>query len=237
MNDKINDCDRLTIKFNKQIETDKPEYENEEKKLHEMQKVIEKVEKQNDCYLKYKNEFINNQTHESQINILNNDYKILDQIFKAQEMLIDSMTKYSERMNTSHDIIFKKYQFNAVLNGLNIVEDKVSANNLNWFEIQILDLADDCLDEQYFGSYPESLKQIMLKLSPELMDKYRAIFRKRKTKNTNNGNNNNTNTNNNVNEKKCVVVNNLNDFQILNENYSVLLCFIMTKVEISEVKK
>jgi hypothetical protein len=198
-----------------------------------MQKLIERVEKQNDSYLKYQNEFINNQTHESQMNILNNDYKILDQIFKAQEMLIDSMTKYSERMNTSHDVIFKKYQFNAVLNGLNIVEDKISTNNLNWFEIQILDLADDCLDEQYFGSYPESLKQILLKLSPELMDKYRAIFRKRKTKFPNTGNN----TNNNENEKKCVVVNNLNDYQILNENYPILLCFIMTKIEISEVKK
>ncbi len=111
------------------------------------------------------------------------------------------------------------------LTGINILEEqkKDDGTESTPYEIEFMNLPDDYLDEQNFNSYPENLKQIISQLSNGLLDKYRSIFRKRKIKNNQIKNN--------------LSVNNLEDFQKLYDNYLTLMLFLLTKLEISEVKK
>lgn len=217
--EKANEVDRLDAKNKSLIEKLSIEIEKDEKKLKNAETILEKVDKQNDFDSKYRQEFINNQTHESQMNILNNDCKIMDLFFKVETILFESMTNYTDKIN-SEDALIRKNTINAYCNGLSVVEDNSSDDKSSWFEIQFLNLPDDCVDEQHYGSYPESLKQVLSQLSPAFTDKYRSIFKKRKTKNNE--------------TKSSVVVNNLADFQILYDNFPLLWCNEMTKIEIHE---
>ncbi len=68
-----------------------------------------------------------------------------------------------------------------------------------------------------------------------LLEQYRAIFRKRKM-NTNttaaasvNGGTKNT--------KSHVIVDNLDHYKIISQNYNLFLCFMLTNLEINEIKR
>lgn len=200
-----------------------------------------------------------NKTHEGQMNLLRNDYEILNEVEMTQLKMINSFTPQSDPKQSFESNLLKKHLLIELLLGIKIwdksnkssgseagdhgdlieidVTEPTPRGGQSWFEICFANLPDDCLfsekNFEHLNQWP-GLKKRMMDLSPSLLDSYRSIFKKRKQKMQNEKSKK---------EKAsqqpggCVIVDNVNDFQIIYGDYENLMCNILTKHEIEEAMR
>ncbi|CAF0724731.1 unnamed protein product [Brachionus calyciflorus] len=208
------------------------DYERFKKEFDELKQNLEKISNINEFENESRNQILKHQTHESQLNIIKNDYKLIDQIKRAETTLVNCIEKYCKVSNSSEEFYLIKYYIIELLYGVKIIDRSETKNSnfeinfSNWYEIAFTNLPDDVLDfELYSENNPLMSKNKKCILSNEILDKYRSIFKKRRKLSSKDQ------------QKGCVVLNDLDDFHIMIKNYLQLLCFIMSKKEIEEAKK
>jgi len=139
-----------------------------------MDKMLESQSKFNEQNLRF-------QTHEGQMNLLNNDYKILSLVDKAQSMIFNSVSNYSDKVNSTESVLLQKYSIIEILTGIKVKETRKNENS-SWFDILFMNLPDEFLDNEgwkYMENYSPNLKANMNQLSDDLLDKYTTILKVR----------------------------------------------------------
>jgi hypothetical protein len=142
--------------------------------LLKMEKMLESQSKFNEQNLRF-------QTHEGQMNLLNNDYKILNLVDKAQSMIFNSISNYSDKVNSTESVLLQKYSIIEILTGIKVKETHKNENS-SWFDILFMNLPDEFLDNEgwkYMENYSPNLKAKMNQLSDHLLDKYTTILKVR----------------------------------------------------------
>ncbi|RNA12304.1 hypothetical protein BpHYR1_005007 [Brachionus plicatilis] len=193
------------------------------KELENLKETMEKKKNVNQSLIESRSQLLKHQTHEFQLNIIKNDQKIIDQIKRAEKVLVNCLEKYSKISENNEDYFLLKYRIFELMLGIKVLEMPNDFGS-QWFNIAFINLIDDVLDfEIYSENNPLTSKTKKSHLSQELLDKYRSIFKKRRKMNGNVF-------------KGCLVLNELEDFQIMSNCYLQLLCFIMSKQEIEDAK-
>lgn len=238
LNQKLSERNSLTVKLDRdRLQQEHTLVLNENKRvrneLNELKECREKAKNVDHFLNESRNQFIKHQTHESQMNIMKNDYKVIDQIKQAEKTIVNSIEKYSKLTNTTVELDLIQYFIIELLLSVKISERGVETkNNCNfdsnyshWYDIVFTNLPDDVLDfETNCENNPLLSKSKKTQLSKELLDKYRSIFKKRRKATAKN-------------QKACIVLNETDDFQVMIKSYLQLLCHIMSKQEIEEAKK
>lgn len=131
----------------------------------------------NQSLVESRNELLKHQTHEFQLNILKNDHKLIDQIKKAETILVKCLEKYSKISESNEDYFLLKYRIFELMLGIKVFE-MPEEFGIQWYNIAFVNLIDDILDfELNSENNPLLSKTKKSHLSQDLLDKYRSIFK------------------------------------------------------------
>ena len=145
----------------------------------------------------YQHNMIIDISHETQTELLSNDFKILNQCEKELTKIINYIERYISK-STLNEITFKRFSALELLTGIKIVEKAMfyspslgtqcndtialvrpkimnQENLLSYYNILFLKVLDECLNPDNTES--GFLKTLKSKLSAELTEKYQSQFK------------------------------------------------------------
>jgi len=219
-----------------QVEAEQRAYIEVDKEYQSFEDVIKKTVKLNEHIRELEQDKADYTETEEKLQLVENDTNELKKTHQTQMEMIKALQSDDEkRSNVQNDSELLQIGIVETLLGLRIFDSTneseqsggQQSNEFNRFDIMFLNLPDDCLNLESSnlpGNKPFLPQHI--KLSAGLIDKYRAIHKKRKmnqmmAKNALNG----------------LIVNNPSDFKAVYENFQTLLCSYLTKQEIEKAGK
>lgn len=238
---KLQEQERMACKATKQQAIVLEEIQESEPKLKTFSKKHEMLVEQNKFDKEMYEKLSEIQTHQSQANLAEYDFNLLNEILGVHAMQEEELAVCAEKTVELDEQQVKKL-VSQLITGIHVVDQEDSHHD-HQLNIQFTNLPDAFLDfddgQSQTETYRNVLKNLVGHLSSNLIEKYRSVFRKRKTEKSKTTKSKGQTLDDSAKENQNLnlAVNDVNDFELIKKNYTLLVCQMQTKAQIQSCKK